>query len=88
MRMKILDSVAACAPIVTTSKGCEGLPFINKQDYIIADSPEDFAKAIVSMQKDTQNQKAMANNVGKKLHGIMNAQELTERRMSFYQNLK
>lgn len=88
MRMKILDSVAACAPIVTTSKGCEGLPFINKQDYIIADSPEDFAKAIISMQKDAQSQEAMANNVGKKLHGIMNAQELTERRMSFYQNIK
>ncbi len=88
MRMKILDTVAACAPIVTTSKGCEGLPFINMQDYIIADAPEEFAKAIISMQKDTEKQKDMANNVGKKLHGIMNAQELTERRMTFYRNIK
>ncbi len=88
MRMKILDAVAASAPIVTTSKGCEGLPFINMQDFVIADSPEDFAKAIVAMQKNPERQEEMANNAGKKMHGIMDTQELTERRMTFYREIR
>lgn len=88
MRMKIIDSVAASAPIVTTSKGCEGLAFKDMEDYVIADKPEEFAKAVTKVMGDNKLQEKMTVSAGAKLKGIMNADELIKRRMDFYRKLQ
>jgi glycosyltransferase involved in cell wall biosynthesis len=43
-RFKILDSMAAGTPVVSTSKGAEGLDVRPGRDILIADSPEAFAR--------------------------------------------
>jgi len=49
MRVKILEALAKGMPIVTTSIGCEGIAVENGKHVIIADTPQDFAKATLQL---------------------------------------
>ena len=49
MRMKILEAAALGCPIVTTSVGVEGINLTNGDSCLIADTPEEFAKAITEI---------------------------------------
>lgn len=46
-RIKILESLALGTPVVTTSKGVEGLDLADERDLLVADAPEEFAKEIL-----------------------------------------
>jgi polysaccharide biosynthesis protein PslH len=48
-RLKILESMAAGIPVVSTSVGCEGLDLIDGQDILIADDPQSFADRVVEL---------------------------------------
>lgn len=48
-RLKILESLALGTPVVTTSKGIEGLKIGAGEGILIADTPEAFAEAVVSI---------------------------------------
>jgi polysaccharide biosynthesis protein PslH len=48
-RIKILEALAAGKPVVTTSVGMEGLNVEDGRHLLVADSPEEFAKAVVSL---------------------------------------
>jgi len=48
-RFKILEAMACNVPVVSTSKGCEGLQVENGKNILIADSPEDFAHAVLKL---------------------------------------
>lgn len=88
MRMKILDTVSASAPMVTTAKGCEGLPFENGTDCFIADDPEGFAKCIIKLRKDEAIKAQMAKSAFSKLVAVMDGNELLERRLKFYREIE
>jgi glycosyltransferase involved in cell wall biosynthesis len=45
-RLKILEALANKIPIVTTSKGAEGLALEHRRHVLIADTPKDFAASI------------------------------------------
>jgi glycosyltransferase involved in cell wall biosynthesis len=45
-RLKILEAMALHTPVVSTSKGAEGLAVTQGKDILIADSPMEFAKAV------------------------------------------
>jgi len=51
-RLKILEAMAAGTPVVTTSKGCEGTLVKNREHLLIADSPADFADAVLKLLTD------------------------------------
>jgi glycosyltransferase involved in cell wall biosynthesis len=51
-RIKILEALAYGMPVVTTSKGAEGLAVEHGQHLLIADEPDDFARAIVQLMRD------------------------------------
>ena len=46
-RLKILEAWCAGTPVVSTTIGAEGLGAKSGQDILIADSPEEFAKAVL-----------------------------------------
>jgi glycosyltransferase involved in cell wall biosynthesis len=48
-RLKILESLALGTPVVTTSKGIEGLRIAAGEGILIADTPELFAEAALSI---------------------------------------
>jgi len=49
VKKKILDALASGTPVVTTPIGAEGLKLKNNREIFIADTPEDFAKKVVSL---------------------------------------
>jgi glycosyltransferase involved in cell wall biosynthesis len=51
-RRKILEAAASGKAIVTTSLGVEGLDFFPGKDLEIADSPTDFANAVIKLTDD------------------------------------
>jgi sugar transferase (PEP-CTERM/EpsH1 system associated) len=50
-RLKLLEAMSMEKPIVATSLGAEGYPVENGRELLLADSPSDFADAVVSLLK-------------------------------------
>ena len=53
-RLKILEALALGTPVVTTSKGAEGLDMQPGRDLLVADSPADFARAVVRVVNEPE----------------------------------
>ena len=51
-RFKILEAGVCRVPIVSTILGAEGLPVVHGRDILLADTPDDFADAIISLIRD------------------------------------
>ncbi|GAP13474.1 glycosyltransferase [Longilinea arvoryzae] len=51
-RLKILEAMALRSPVVSTSKGAEGLEVRAGEHLLVADSPQDFAAAVIRLLKD------------------------------------
>jgi len=52
MRVKILDAMARGIPVVSTRLGAEGISVADGENILLADSPEDFALAVVRVIRD------------------------------------
>lgn len=59
-RLKILESLALGTPVVTTSKGMEGLELKPEQDVLVADTPETFAAAVLRLLRDPELRTALS----------------------------
>jgi len=81
-RLKILNSWAMGTPVVSTSKGCEGLAGTPGENLLVADTPEAFAAAVVRLLREPQLAAALAVS-GRKLveaeYGWPRIVEQTER---------
>jgi len=53
-RLKILEYMAMQKPIVSTRIGAEGIDVTDGQDILLADEPEAFARAVISLFKDPE----------------------------------
>lgn len=53
-RLKIFESLALGTPVVTTGKGAEGLELTHGREALIADTPEQFAGAVLALLADPQ----------------------------------
>jgi polysaccharide biosynthesis protein PslH len=51
-RLKILEAMALGTPVISTSKGAEGLNVIDGEHMLIADEPEQFAARTVQLLRD------------------------------------
>ena len=61
-RLKILESLALGTPVVTTSKGVEGLELEHGRDLFIADEPKDFARVVISLLEDEEKRKELGTH--------------------------
>jgi len=59
MRVRILEGLARAMPIVTTTIGLEGIDARVGLDLLVADSPEDFAAAVVALLRDPERQRRL-----------------------------
>lgn len=87
MRMKILDAVSSKAPLVTTTKGVEGIDFRGEEECLKADSVLNFAAAVVRLARDEELQVKLANQAMKRLQKMYNPEEMLERRLAIYNKL-
>lgn len=51
-RLKILEAMAVGTPVVATRKGAEGLDLAPNQHFLLADSPDAFARATLQLVRD------------------------------------
>lgn len=61
-RLKIIEAAACALPIVSTSLGAEGLNFQNGRSILIADSPADFADAILTVLREPPRRQALGEH--------------------------
>ena len=61
-RIKIMTYMAAGLPVISTSKGAEGVTYVNGRDIIIADDPVEFAEAILTFLRDDAYRSEIATN--------------------------
>jgi glycosyltransferase involved in cell wall biosynthesis len=53
-RLKIFEAMAMEKPLISTTVGAEGLPIRNEAELLLADSPSDFAAAVVRVLTDDE----------------------------------
>ena len=51
-RLKILEAMAACTPVVSTTVGCDGLDVVDAEHLLVADAPVAFARACARVVDD------------------------------------
>ncbi|MEX0766996.1 MAG: glycosyltransferase family 4 protein [Microthrixaceae bacterium] len=51
-RLKVVESLANCIPMVTTSVGCEGINLRHQVDSLIAEDAQSFAEACIALLSD------------------------------------
>ncbi|WP_420632180.1 glycosyltransferase [Candidatus Leptofilum sp.] len=61
-RLKILEAMALRTPVVATSKGAEGLDVEHGKHLLLADTPQAFADAVVSLLRDPALYQQIAEN--------------------------
>jgi glycosyltransferase involved in cell wall biosynthesis len=59
-RLKILEAMAARTPVVATSKAAEGLDATSGEHLLVADTPQDFARAVERLLARPDEARAMA----------------------------
>jgi glycosyltransferase involved in cell wall biosynthesis len=65
-RLKILESMSLGTPVVSTSKGAEGLDVAHEKHILIADTPQQFAGEVIRLLLDPNFRQVLAEN-GKRL---------------------
>jgi glycosyltransferase involved in cell wall biosynthesis len=61
-RLKILESMALGTPVVATSKAAEGLQARDAEHLLIADTARDFAQAVLSLLRESELARNIAEN--------------------------
>jgi glycosyltransferase involved in cell wall biosynthesis len=58
-RLKIFEALAMGKAVVSTIVGAEGLPLVPGEHFLQADSPADFARAVVSLLRDAPRRRLL-----------------------------
>jgi glycosyltransferase involved in cell wall biosynthesis len=58
-RLKVLEAMAMGKAIVSTSLGCEGFDLTSDQELSLADTPDQFAAAVLALLRDPQRRERM-----------------------------
>ncbi|MBJ6751584.1 glycosyltransferase family 4 protein [Geomonas anaerohicana] len=66
-RIKVLEAMAAGLPVVSTTKGCEGISARNGQELLVADTPMALAKAMVEVIRSPD----VAQTLAQKAHQMV-----------------
>lgn len=59
-RLKLLEAMSMHKPVVTTTIGSEGIDITHGESVLVADKPEDFADAVVTLLRDSALRKKIA----------------------------
>ncbi|MBO4542277.1 MAG: glycosyltransferase family 4 protein [Bacteroidales bacterium] len=86
IRMKMLEAASIGIPIVSTSVGVEGLPFINNEHCLISDNPNGFIDAIIQLN-DNALCSNLVINARKKVEECFTIEALKRNRCNIYSQL-
>lgn len=60
-RLKILEAFAMRKAVVSTSVGCEGLSVVTGKHLLVADHPQEFAQAVITLLNNPRMRTALGN---------------------------
>jgi glycosyltransferase involved in cell wall biosynthesis len=87
MRVKILQAFALGLPVVSTDIGAEGIECTDGENIIIADSPADFSKAVLTLMNDSQLRKKTGRNARNLFMEKYSSARIAEDVIRFYESL-
>lgn len=87
MRVRILEALARGIPIVTTTTGVEGIDAVDGKHLLVADTPSEFAAAIVRLLKDSTLRASLIQNGRRLAEEKYDWQVVLPRLESVYQSL-
>ena len=73
---KIGEALSHGIPTVTTSVGVEGMPLINGQDILFADTADEIADAVVKVYNDEQLWTSLSHNGQRKIDSLVGSDAL------------
>jgi glycosyltransferase involved in cell wall biosynthesis len=59
---KVIEPMALGVPVVTTPVGVEGLPVENGKGVLVAETPEEFTRAVVRLLKEPGLRRTISEN--------------------------
>ncbi len=68
-RLKVLEAMAMGKAIVSTSRGVEGIDVTPNRDVMVADSPPEFANAVIALLRNSEQRRAL----GRKARAVVQA---------------
>jgi len=86
-RLKILEALSAGCPVVSTTIGAEGLDAVNEEHLLIADKPEDFAKACQRLMVDQDLRIRLAQNGRRLVEEKFGWQRIVAKQKKIYEEL-
>jgi len=87
-RLKILEYMALGKPVVTTSKGAEGIEAQPNIDIIIEDDMQRFSARIVELLRDTTKAERLGLNARKLIEESYTWEKVTQRAIEVYHRLQ
>lgn len=78
-RVKILEAWAIGRPVVSTSKGCEGMRCRHDHDILIGDTPETFIAGVARLLRDRDYAARLAHNAMETLRSYYDAPAIEPR---------
>jgi glycosyltransferase involved in cell wall biosynthesis len=86
-RLKILEAMAMECPVVSTSIGAEGMPYVPGKHLLIADDAQGFATEIVRLISDTELRAVISTEAAKLVRGEYDWSKVTEKAIRRLGNL-
>jgi glycosyltransferase involved in cell wall biosynthesis len=74
MRGKVLEAMSMARPVVSTSRGVEGIRAVNGRDLFTAEAPGEFSDAVLRLLADPER----GNTVGENARGLVEESYSTE----------
>ncbi len=84
MRVKILNAMAMALPVVSTTVGAEGILAVPGRDILIADTPDAFARACISLLQDTERGTEMGEAARRLMEQTYSWQAIGEELLNIY----
>ena len=87
IRIKIIESMAQGRAVVSTSVGAEGINITDGENIMIADTPEDFYKAVRWLFEHPEECKKMGEKAKKLIGDEHNTSKIIQRLVAYYQEI-
>lgn len=87
-RLKILEGFSMEIPVVSTVVGCEGIDCLHERDLLIADSPEDFAAAVLRVLREKDLNHNMTRNAKRLVQETYDWNVICEKLTTYYNEMR
>lgn len=86
-RMKIIDCFAAGLPVISTSKGIEGIPVVNQREAIISDDWGNMVSEIIALGR-SRERRELLSAAAREFAADMDWKNITKRYLSIFSVLQ